>query len=604
MSKEDDVKKGISRRDFVRGAAIVAGAGMLVGCTQSGEATEALINAATEEAVATATKPVEPTASQAVAEPCVTQAAAAQTTTPEYMTAEMAAKKWAFEIPPDPIPDSQIANTVETEIVVVGSGTAGLCCANAAVENGAKVVLISGSKGPISRGGSNHAMNSKVMREKGITPVDTDLYFRMQLGYAGYNVDQDKWWKYARNSEEAFDWLIDKMEAAGIQTVLEINDSQPGDPFDQPVGSHSWVNDEITSAGLGQSLVVNELARLAQVAGVQIFYETVAEQLVREDNNTGRVSAVIAKGTDGTYTKYVGTKAIVLATGDFSADKEMMAKYCPRAIPLLIDTGSQGYDTAFKMGGIYMGDGQKMGLWVGAAWQKSTPNAPMLMGGAGPSSRPYGSHNGLVVNKLGRRYGNENVGMTYAGESQMHQPEAKSFAIWGINYAEAAAPWHAFGAIAGSPAIPTADVIAGWDKSVEGGRMVKADTIEEVISLLELPAEETKATIDRYNELCDKGVDDDFCKSAKWLIPISTGPFYGQIGSLTFLTVCGGLRTDINMQVCDENDEPIPGLFNVGIMVGDFFSTTYNFLIEGNNYGANCITFGYLTGRDLALGAI
>ena len=73
---------------------------------------------------------------------------------------------------------------------------------------------------------------------------------------------------------------------------------------------------------------------------------------------------------------------------------------------------------------------------------------------------------------------------------------------------------------------------------------------------------------------------------------------------LTFLTVCGGLRTNSNMQVCDENDQPIPGLFNVGIMVGDTYANIYNFLVAGHNYGMNCLTMGYLTGRAIAEGTV
>ena len=58
------------------------------------------------------------------------------------------------------------------------------------------------------------------------------------------------------------------------------------------------------------------------------------------------------------------------------------------------------------------------------------------------------------------------------------------------------------------------------------------------------------------------------------------------------------------MQVCDENDEPIPGLYNVGTMVGDYYADLYNFLVAGNNLGACCLTFGYMTGRAIAEQAV
>ena len=95
----------------------------------------------------------------------------------------------------------------------------------------------------------------------------------------------------------------------------------------------------------------------------------------------------------------------------------------------------------------------------------------------------------------------------------------------------------------------------------------------------------------------------DFYKNPDFLVKIDeAGPFYAAQNYAMFMTVMGGLRTSKDMEVCDENDQPIPGLFNVGAMVGDMYANTYNFAIPGNSYGINCLTFGYLLGRDLAAG--
>ena len=74
------------------------------------------------------------------------------------MNAETYFGKWAFEIPDAAITD--IAETIEADVVVVGAGTGGLTVANAVAEDGGNVVLISASSKPISRGGSNHATYS------------------------------------------------------------------------------------------------------------------------------------------------------------------------------------------------------------------------------------------------------------------------------------------------------------------------------------------------------------------------------------------------------------------------------------------------------------
>jgi succinate dehydrogenase/fumarate reductase flavoprotein subunit len=573
-------KHDVSRRQFIKGAAVsaaaVASSGILASCAPR-------------------------TATQAAVEPTAAAGATAGAT-----TSAAPAGQYSFEVPPAPIADGDIASTVEADVIVVGGGISGLVTANSAAENGAKVILISASKAAVYRGGSFHSRKSKALTAAGVEPYDVDRFFREQMAMAGYWVDQNKWWKFDNNSEEAINWLIEKMEAAGFKTALEHDNQEPNNgPMGAPSGSHSWINDQMKMVGMGASFVAQVLTDTATKAGVQLIWKTVAKQLVREDNNKGRVSAVIAQGEDGKYTKYVGKKAIVLATGDFSANKEMMQKYCPMALPLLSDKGDQGYDNTFKFGGLFKGEGQQMGLWIGAGWQKTFPNAPMIQGKWIASDQPYGSHRGLLMDKNGYRFGNEDINGPYGGIQQIRQPGMKAFAIWDAKFAEKIGPWYNFGQEEGSDPQPVDAIVASWEDSVKNGTYKKADTLDELIKALGLPAEATKATIEHYNEMCKKGEDADFHKRKELLIPIETGPFYGADTALPdFLTVMGGLRTSINMQVCDADDNPIPGLFNVGTMVGDYYANMYNFLVAGNNYGACCLTFGYLTGRAIAKGEI
>jgi fumarate reductase flavoprotein subunit len=355
-------------------------------------------------------------------------------------------------------------------------------------------------------------------------------------------------------------------------------------------GSHSWLGEGVKTAGRSQQLVVNVLAESAQGHGVRIFYDTTAVQLVREDDNTGRVGAVIARTPDGGYCIYKGTKAVVLATGDFK-DEEMVEKYCPWMLPF-VKNGA----------GVYAGDGHKMGLWVGAAWQKTLPNAPMLMGGAGPGTQPYRAFTGLVVNKNAMRYGNEDSIVSFAGAAQMQQPDSTIFAVWDSGYAEKAAPWTPIGSYYGGPAeVSVQSVIDGWEDSVKTGAMVRADTVDELARKLELPITQLRATIEKYNEFCRTGIDEDYGKRSGLLIPVQSPPFFGEVSkSPWLLCISGGLRTNIKMQVLDKSDRVIPGLYAVGSIVGDMYSGIYTFMEPGHNLGANCVTFGYLVGKDIA----
>jgi succinate dehydrogenase/fumarate reductase flavoprotein subunit len=569
MSEEESNKKVIGRRGFLKGAAAgavgVTTLSALSACSGGADKKSAMVD----------------------------------------MTADQSLQKWSFEIAPKAI--TNIAKTVTADVVVVGAGTSGLVTANKAADDGAKVILISASSAPIYRGGSNSAVYSKTKERLGLKKTDASFFAKEIVANNNF-VDQRKWYSFYNNSEEAMNWLIDIMEGAGYETGLE----QPttfleNSPYFMAAGAHGWMTPKAHTMGMNQQFVVDTLAdRLTKKSG-QIFYKNIARQLVRggvANGTTGRVDAVIAEAEDGTFVKYVGTKAIVLATGDFTANREMMYKYSPNAAALIKDevyNEKPNYDKDFLYGGLFYGDGQKMGLWIGAAWQKVFPCAPMGGGiGAGPGVG-QSMFSGLLVNRDGERYMCE-YGMRDMGAlTNTLEPDRKVFAIWDTGYAKnLESKWFDRSKPYGEDsAIPVDKVVAGWDANVKKGSFFKADTLEELIKAMNLPAS-TIDTIKHYNDLAKAGEDTDFHKDSSLLFPIETGPFYGSGPGGVFLTVCGGLRTNVNMQVCDETDHPVDGLYNVGTMVGDMYSGNYTFEIPGLNLGATCITFGYLTGKFIA----
>lgn len=532
------------------------------------------------------------------------------------LTAETATQQWSFEIPPEPIAESDIAETVDADLIVVGAGTSGLVTAVSAAEAGLDVIVVSASGRPVSRGGSNNAVYCKAMEREGFERI-SPYVFQKEIHYMGNQVDERKWYKHYNNSETAMNWAIDLMETAGYRVKVE--HGTPGEPTDlyYETCSIGWDLGEGMEApegmevatGMMQPLFVTELARhLTEDLGMRIDFRTKAEQLIREDDNTGRVSAVVCSREDGGYVRYNGAKAIVLATGDFSANRDMMYRYAPAYAPYIADDvydGETDYDAGFRYGGLFKGDGQRMGLWVGAAWQKVFPNC--VMGGFfGPGPRNlYSNFLGLLVNRNGERFMNEDCLSPCAGMNNYGQPGRTVFALWDSQYPKyetVSGSWNNDSRHEGDEDEIYQAVIDSWEADVESGAMVKGGTIEEVIEALGLPVE-TAQTVARYNELVAAGSDTDFYKAAEHLHPIDQGPFYGQASSgeaPVFLTVLGGLNTDANLRVCDADDNPIPGLYNVGTMVGDMWATNYTFMVEGGNYGANCITFGYLTGKFIA----
>ena len=512
--------------------------------------------------------------------------------------------KWSFMVPPEPIPADQITETKENDIIVVGAGMSGLTTAVAAAEKGGKVTLFSASSAPISRGGSNYARNSKVMEELKVEPFNPVPFYYHEMRAASFAIDQRKWMRGYNESEEAMNWMIDIASEAGLSVILERDNN-----FDLgPHYAHAFSTlGDSAMVSTGQQGAVEALEKKALEYGVEIVYDMKAEQLIREDG--GRVTGVVASKINGSGEGYVqfNGKYIVLATGDYSLDKEMLACYCPEALDVVgFDQVETDYNTSFQMGGIYGGDGQKMGLWIGAAWQRAEA-APMYQGGWGGGHEPLGFHWGLNVNTRTERYQREDVSAPYTAHYLLSQPDNIAYGIWTKNYPQTiidrGQEWFLFGSDYTLPPKTAEEMIAIWDAGVEEGSYYKADTLDDLAGQLDLDAAKLKEVVARYNELCKKGVDEDFYKDPTYLVEIEeTGPYYAAKNTCTFMTIMGGLRTSVDMEVCDENDEPIPGLFNVGCMVGDMYANEYNFAIPGNSYGINCLTFGYTLGHRLAAG--
>ena len=325
----------------------------------------------------------------------------------------------------------------------------------------------------------------------------------------------------------------------------------------------------------------------------------VAKQLIKDES--GAVVGVVAQNADESYVEYRG-KYIVMATGGFCADKNMVTKYIPQVIPLVgTDPVDVDYNTGFALTGIYAGDGQKMGLWAGASWQKCSA-APIMQGAWSGSNEPLTFHQGLNVNLNTERYQREDVSSPYTANHLLQQPGRLAYGIWTANFAQdvidTGREFYYFNTRYDVPAATADEVIAKWDTECE-----KFDTLAELAEAHGLDADKLQAVVDRYNELVDLGEDLDFHKNPDYLVRIDpAGPFYCAMNYPMFMSTEAGLNTNVNAQVCDADDRPIPGLFNVGQMMGNMYANNYNFAIPGMSYGLNCITFGYLLGRDLAAG--
>ncbi len=503
-------------------------------------------------------------------------AAAASTVGPLAVTpaAAQGPTKYAWETPPAPISASQIKETVTADVVVVGAGTTGMAAALAAGQAGAKTILIEKGETFMAHGGHNGSTGSRLQKELGIQ-IDKDQVFQELVRWYGNKADAKLIGLWLDKNGETMDWLLDMAKAAGITVSLY--------QFPRPMTIKDEYYKEWPTAhmfgGMSQANVLKLLETNAKAKGVEVRYKTPAVQLIREGK--GRVTGVVAKNDKGDYVQFNAKNAVILATGDYGHDPEMMQKYCAWAV---------GVPNIY-MPAINTGDGHKMGLWVGAAMEEA-PHAPMIHILSGTfTAEPF-----LHVNILGERYENEDVPNQYLANGLVRQPGMAYWTVYDANWPDQV--WK-LGAGLGKIVEVTDATRKSFADAVANGTVQQADTIEALAEKIKVPVETFKATVARYNELAKQGKDPDFGKRPDRLTPIAKAPFYASKGTPSLLVVVGGLKINAQGQVLDADRKVIPGLYAAGNVSGGFFATDYPVMIPGLSHG-RALTFGRLAGMAAA----
>lgn len=137
------------------------------------------------------------------------------------------------------------------------------------------------------------------------------------------------------------------------------------------------------------------------------------------------------------------------------------------------------------------------------------------------------------------------------------------------------------------------------DALVEEGKIVKADTLEEIADAFGINKETFLATVEQYNGFYDAQNDTQYGKEPFRLSEIRTAPFYACKLSGMALATLDGIKINTKFQALDENNAPIEGLYVIGNDSGNYYNGTYPNLAAGLNAG-RCVTFGMLCGRQVA----
>jgi fumarate reductase flavoprotein subunit len=508
-------------------------------------------------------------------------------------------EKASFEVSPPPIPAKDIKETVTADVVVLGAGISGLTAAFSAAEAGARTVLLEKGPGYNFRGLHNAAISSRLQKQAGVE-IDRDQLISTIMEYSAYRGDQKVINTWADNCDKVLEWLIDMAEAANKSVVLDTT-TKPWYFPNYPV-AHVF---ERGKYGF-QATLAKLLWDNVQAKGVEVHFNTPAVRLLREGKK--RVTGVIARNKQGDYIQFNASRAVVLCTGDYGGDREMVKQYCWKGVhelrSLYPEMTAIAYSaqqcTDVPKEEVNTGDGQKMGMWIGAAID-DPPHCAMLFDytdWGGESLFDLGRQPWLYVNLNGERFMNEDLPWGYECAQIMRQSKNLAWSVWDDKWKQEAPLMRSQCCKNMGP--PTYLWQDKWlDSAIEEGNVLEASTIEELAQKMQLPVDKFKATVARYNELAKKGKDLDFGKHPDRLTTLEKPPFYATRMTALYLVIVGGLQINERLQVLDTERNVIPGLYAAGNASGSFFGSHYPTTVPGLSH-SRAWTFGRLAGQYAA----
>jgi 3-oxo-5alpha-steroid 4-dehydrogenase len=462
--------------------------------------------------------------------------------------------------------------TDEADVVVVGFGAAGSASAIDARAAGADVIVLERA----SAAGGAAALSDGMFYLGGGTPLqraagfdDTvDAMRAFLVAACGPGADEGKIDVYCERSIEHYDWLTARgVEFTGTYIGERGGSASPrdGESLMYTGGENAWPFDEQVSpaprahctkgAKPGGAQLMAVLSQAALDAGTRARYDTRAERLVVDDE--GAVVGVMATQ----YGEQIAVRArggVVLTAGGFVFNDDMLAQYAPTLRRTPVKLGTPGDD----------GTGIRMAQAVGARVKLMDAAECAL-----PFNGPRPLVRGILVNRLGRRFVNEDTYMGRVGQRAFAEQDGEVYLV--IDEANYHKHW--------------LGVTAKW----------VAERATELEAEIGLPAGSLSSTLDYYNAHAASGEDPLFHKRSPHLVPLTPPYAVFDLRMHTFpyaVFTLGGLHTLPSGEVLDLDGEPIAGLYAAGRTTSGIAAHGY---CSGLSLGDSTL-FGRLAGQSAA----
>ena len=439
------------------------------------------------------------------------------------------------------------------DVVVVGAGGAGLTASVLATQQGQNVILLEkmpfvGGNSLRAEGGMN-AADTKVEAELGLTDstVENFVADTMAGGHQLNNIDLVT--TMAENSAEAVDWLfsidapLTKVAATGGTSHKYLHKPDDG----RPVGEY----------------LVEKLKAQTEKLGIEVYVNTKATEILMEN---GQAVGVLAEDNEHSYT--IHAKSVVLTTGGFGANFDLMASYDP-SLANAVTTNHSGAQ----------GDGILMAQAVGADtvdMEQIQLHPTVIQSDGTLVSESVRSHGAILVNAEGKRFTNDMDFRDKVSQAELKQPGAYAFIIFDQ---------------------ALVDEVALTQKFIDRGFAITGKTYEELARNMGFEGDAVANfvnTMETWETYVAAGEDKDFGRSNVSMIDISTAPYYAIKIAPGIHHTMGGIKINTHAEVIDTDGNVIPGLFAAGETTGGVHG--------GNRVGGNAvcdfIVFGRIAGQS------